>query len=112
MCLFIGFAITEKFVETVDLDGTFSVEIEPHGSRLYTISEKKKVLLIDANMRINRFDGEMMEFDYPGDAELLMSKAPGKIFAGEKELPFESKKLPCGTRITFTVPEKGVITLK
>ncbi len=98
--------------ETFDLDGTFTVEIEPHGSRLYAISQKEKVQLIDANMRINRFDGEIMEFDYAGTAELLMAKAPGKIFAGEKELPFESEKLPCGTRITFTVPQKGIITLK
>jgi hypothetical protein len=98
--------------ETVDLDGSFTVEIEPHGSRLFAISDKEKVQLIDANMRINSFDGEMMAFDYAGDAELLMSQAPEKIYADETELPFESEKLPCGTRITFTVPEKGVITLK
>ena len=98
--------------ETVALEDSFTVEIEAHGSRLYAISSAEDALLLDANMRINSFDGKSAEFDYAGVAELLLTHAPEKLFFEGKELPFESRKTACGEIVSFNVPGKGCVTFK
>ncbi|MBR7139383.1 MAG: alpha-galactosidase [Lentisphaeria bacterium] len=98
--------------ETVALEDSFTVEIEPHGSRLYAISSAEDALLLDANMRINSFDGNSAEFDYAGDAELLLTRAPEKLFFEGKELPFERRKAVYGELVSFNVPGKGCVTFK
>lgn len=95
---------------TAALDGKFTVEIEPHGSRLYAVSDADEVQLLDANMRINKFDGSSAEFDYAGEAELLFVKAPEKIFRNGCEIPFVKEEKKGGVMITFTLTEKGIVT--
>ena len=98
--------------ETCALGDGFSVKLEPHGSRLYAITAADRVCLLDANMRINSFDGSTVEFDYPGTAELLLTREVRKITAEGTAIPFETEKIPCGYRVTFAVPGKGTLRLE
>ena len=95
---------------TVPLDGKFTAVIEAHGSRLLAVSDAEKAVLLDADMRINHFEQGCADFDYPGQAELLFVRAPGKIFSGEKALPFTAEPLPGAFKVRFRVPAPGRIT--
>ena len=95
--------------ETRPLEETFAVEIEPHGSRLLAVSDAEKCLLLDADMRITHLDEAGACFDYPGEAEVLFSKAPTGILRGEEKLPFTAEQVPGAFKVRFRVPAPGRI---
>ncbi len=98
--------------ETVPFHAAHTVEVEPHGSRLFAVSCAEKAMLLDANMRINSCTEKAVEFDYAGDAELIMTKAPSRLLFHGAPLPFKAESGKNNVKVTFRVPRRGIVALE
>ncbi len=82
--------------------------IEPHGSRLLAISLADECQLLDANMRIIPQD-YLLEFTYPGQAELFLNFKPKTLLFDDQEIPFQCTEGDGNYRVTFDVPQAGML---
>jgi len=92
---------------------TFGINLPPHSSRLFAVTQKNSVVLLDANIRINSAKTEqksmILETDYAvKDARLYFNKPVSRILYNGKDVPFVRQ----AHEVVFDLEGKGTLTVE
>jgi len=96
--------------EQLEISDSYSVEVPPHGSRVFALNIADDLSLYDANVRINNVyvcnDALELETDYKfNDAEFLLSKLPKKVSFDGIDMKWSYKN----NKVFVSLPCKGIL---
>ncbi|MCQ2352321.1 MAG: alpha-galactosidase [Victivallaceae bacterium] len=90
--------------------GKSSIELLPHGSRLFAVSLAGDKEILDANMRIV-VNGKELAFDYAGKAELVTSSRVAEVRIDGEKVKSVCRDNGDNYLVKFEVPKAGKLEL-